>query len=83
MIKYSKKFKYPRWQRKRLEVIQRDHWKCRICGENETTLYVHYLEHTKPDPWDEPIDNLITLCEDCYRIAIVIEKIKNDALNSL
>lgn len=65
--KYSDKLKDPRWQKKRLEILERDHWGCQCCYDEESTLHVHhrkYLPNT--DPWDYPNDLLITLCENCH-----------------
>ena len=64
---YAQKLKDPRWQKKRLEILERDEWNCQICHDNESTLVVHhrkYLPNT--DPWDYPDYLLVTLCEDCH-----------------
>ena len=66
---YSEKLKDPRWQRKRLLILERDNWTCQICGDSESTLVVHhrkYLPNT--DPWDYPNVLLITLCENCHEL---------------
>lgn len=64
---YFKKLKDPRWQKKRLEVFERDEWACQICFDNEATLNVHHKYYIwKADPWDYPNDALITLCEECH-----------------
>ncbi len=42
-MKYSEKLKDPRWQKKRLEIFQRDEFHCQQCGDGENTLCVHYL----------------------------------------
>lgn len=63
---YSKKLKDPRWQRKRLEVLQRDGWTCQSCRSKTTTLHVHHKEYRRGDPWDVPLTCLITLCEVCH-----------------
>ena len=39
---YVEKLKDPRWQRKRLEILQRDDWKCYWCKDDKTTLNVHH-----------------------------------------
>lgn len=62
---YSEKLKDPRWQRKRLEVMNRDDFTCQLCQTKEKTLHVHH-EQYKGDPWDVDIDKLRTLCEDCH-----------------
>lgn len=63
---YSEKLKHPFWQKKRLEVMQRDGWRCRKCGAAEKTLNVHHLKYIGANPWDTPDDSLMTLCEDCH-----------------
>jgi hypothetical protein len=62
---YSEKLRDPRWQKKRLEILQRDNFKCRICNDTESELQVHHLSYAN-DPWE--IDNwyLVTLCKDCH-----------------
>jgi predicted nucleic-acid-binding Zn-ribbon protein len=64
-MNYSDKLKDPRWQKKRLLIMSRDEFKCRMCGDSESTLHVHHLKYSK-DPWDVPNKDLITLCEDCH-----------------
>jgi len=64
---YLEKLKDPRWQRKRLRILERDNWTCKSCGETEKTLHVHHLFYFKEtDPWDINDGYLITLCEDCH-----------------
>lgn len=67
-MKYSEKIKSPQWQKKRLEILERDGWKCKICGDDESTLHVHHrIYKTGKEPWDYPDDALITLCEKCHK----------------
>lgn len=63
---YADKLRDPRWQRRRLEILSRDHWRCRACGDGETTLHVHHKAYLADDPWDDPDDVLLTLCESCH-----------------
>ena len=65
MTTYQEKLKDPRWQRRRLEIFQRDHWKCIECGNDQLTLHVHHEEYGG-DPWEAPDDKLKTLCEFCH-----------------
>lgn len=68
-MKYSEKLKDPRWQKKRLEIFERDEWHCRSCYDGETTLHVHHLNYDRDaDPWDYENDNFITLCENCHKL---------------
>jgi ribosomal protein L37AE/L43A len=59
-------YKHPLWQRKRLEILQRDNWSCIACGDKTTTLHVHHLMYDGA-PW-EVLDNYLqTLCEPCHQ----------------
>lgn len=65
---YSEKLKHPKWQRKRLEILNRDNFKCDLCSDTETELHIHHYEYNEGDPWD--IDNkyLVTLCKHCHKV---------------
>lgn len=67
MSAYSEKLKDPRWQKKRLAVIERANWKCEGCGSAKATLHVHhgYYERGKA-PWDYDDATLHVLCEECH-----------------
>jgi hypothetical protein len=67
MATYSEKLKDPRWQRLRLEVLDRDDFTCQICFDSTTTLSVHHRYYIKGrEPWDYPLQLLITLCQPCH-----------------
>lgn len=63
---YRDKLKDPRWQRRRLEVFNRDGWACTACGATDRTLHVHHEAYVG-DPWDAPDEAVRTLCDDCHR----------------
>lgn len=66
--RYSEQYKDPRWQKLRLVVLNRDEWKCVICGDEESTLNVHHPVY-HPDAeniWDYDEGHLITLCKNCH-----------------
>lgn len=64
---YAEKFKDPRWQQKRLEILSRDKFECRHCGAKEKQLHVHHLYYIKSrDPWAYPSGSLVTLCFQCH-----------------
>ena len=66
-MKYSDKLRDPRWQKKRLEIMQRDDFKCKKCGDKDSTLNVHHRYYIwGKDPWDYPDEVLITVCSDCH-----------------
>ena len=65
---YKEKLKHPKWQKKRLEILQRDDFKCSVCGNDEKTLHVHHKKYIKGrQPWDYGDENFSTLCEDCHK----------------
>ena len=64
---YAEKLRDPRWQKRRLEIMKRDDFMCRNCGDTEKTLNVDHKVYVKGrDPWDYQDDDLQTLCEDCH-----------------
>ena len=64
-MNYTEKLKSPKWQKKRLEVLQRDDFKCCLCNDTETELHVHHLKYTN-EPYDAPLYDLQTLCKHCH-----------------
>ncbi len=64
---FWKRYQDPRWQKKRLEVFQRDSFTCVECGAEDKALHVHHLSYEwDKDPWDYPVENFKTLCVDCH-----------------
>lgn len=64
---YIEKLRDPRWQKKRLEILERDEWACQKCFNTEKQLHVHhkiYFQDT--EPWDIDCKYLVTLCESCH-----------------
>lgn len=64
-MKYADKLKDPRWQKKRLEIFNRDNWQCCVCKAADRTLVVHHKQYSG-DPWEASDDQLRTLCTDCH-----------------
>lgn len=68
MKSYKEKLLDPRWQKKRLGILNRDDFECQNCHDRKETLHVHhtgYLPET--EPWEHPDDMLITLCAGCHK----------------
>lgn len=64
---YGELLRDPRWQRKRLTIMQRADFACEYCGDNTSTLNVHHRWYEKGfNPWDYPDEVLICVCEDCH-----------------
>jgi ribosomal protein S27AE len=73
-LSYKEKLKDPRWQKKRLEILQRDQWVCKRCGNDKLMLQVHHRYYCNgSDPWEYPNDALLTLCRDCHEIVEVAD----------
>lgn len=73
---YLEVLKDPRWQRKRLEILNRDGFACQKCGNTQQTLAIHHREYLSGRyPWDYPGELLITLCQKCH------EKEEADAID--
>lgn len=64
-ISYAEKLRDPRWQKKRLEIMQRDRFRCRDCSRSDRNLQVHHCAYSG-NPWEAPNDLLLTLCDECH-----------------
>jgi hypothetical protein len=88
---YSEKLKNPKWQKKRLEILNRDKFTCRNCGDNENPLNVHHIAYNY-EHYETNNSLLITLCEDCHnketeqlkiQISKLIKSLKESGFMSL
>jgi len=55
------------YQQLHRQVLERDGWRCQVCGSMER-LEVHHLKF-RSRSGDDDETNLITLCSDCHRQA--------------
>lgn len=62
---YSEKLKDPRWQKKRLEIFNRDSFTCQLCSDDKKPLSVHHKQYSG-EPWEAPNEALLTICELCH-----------------
>lgn len=59
----------PRWQRRRLEIMENANFACQTCQAADKTLNVHHRLYRKGAmPWDYSDVELVCLCEDCHEI---------------
>jgi hypothetical protein len=66
---YAEKLQDPRWQKKRLEIFERDSFACTFCGSKDHTLHVHHKYYrTGKEPWEYPDDCLKAVCKYCHQI---------------
>lgn len=78
---YKESLKHPLWQKKRLEIFNRDNFTCQKCGDTETELQVHHKEYYNGfEPWEYDNSILITYCVNCHQ---EIEGITNSNGKSL
>ncbi|MFC1492059.1 HNH endonuclease [Nitrospinota bacterium] len=67
---YYEQLKHPRWQKKRLAILERAGFECEDCGSGEKMLHVHHSYYEKSlAPWDYPAESLHCLCVDCHKKA--------------
>lgn len=66
---YADKLKDPRWQKRRLEVLNAANWHCEDagCRRSDNSLEVHHTYYSRGlEPWDYPRQALIALCDQCH-----------------
>ena len=69
-MNYREQYKDPRWQKKRLEVLDGDGFACRNCGDSTSPLHVHHIFYISGrSVWEYDERSLMTLCEDCHKSA--------------
>lgn len=67
MSSYSDRLKDPRWQRRRLEILQRSDFSCEACEAKDKILHVHHKLYRKGAmPWEYEDHELQALCEKCH-----------------
>lgn len=72
---YFVKLQDPRWQRKRLEILDGAGWKCEDCGDSTSELQVHHCVYLKGvEPWDYSAVTLMSLCHVCHKKRQAIEQ---------
>lgn len=80
-MEYQEKLKDPRWQKKRLEIFERDKWTCVCCDRKDITLHVHHLFYLPGmNPWEYKDEHLVTYCELCHNSEHLIGNKINDFL---
>jgi hypothetical protein len=72
---YSEKLRDSRWQKKRLEVLQREDFKCQWCKKYGTVIQGDYVQvhhgyyEFGRDPWEYDSQSLFCLCEKHHKRA--------------
>lgn len=64
---YSEKLKNPKWQKKRLEILNLHGFKCENCGCEDKELHIHHRFYLKGrEVWQYDNDVFQVLCSDCH-----------------
>jgi hypothetical protein len=79
---YIELLKDPRWQKKRLQVMARDQWRCKFCWGETEMLSVHHRRYTGR-PWEAPDEDLVTLCERCHEATTALLKASKRVLEDM
>lgn len=78
---YAELLRDPRWQKARLETMQRAGFACERCGDKETTLNVHHKNYKRDHaPWEYELSNFVCLCRDCHEIVHQQKEMINNLL---
>jgi hypothetical protein len=65
---YADLLKDPRWQRLRLEVMDRAGFKCELCGNGKLELNIHHKRYRAgAKPWEYELPELLCICLDCHQ----------------
>lgn len=62
----EQQYNHPNWQRKRLQIMQRDEFHCMLCGNKQKLLHVHHNTYEGQYLWECRPSYLVTLCIDCH-----------------
>jgi len=75
-MSYLELLRHPKWQKKRLLILERDNFTCCYCSDKETELQIHHLKYHK-NPWDAKDEYLLTLCKDCHGLVTAFKDFVN------
>ena len=65
---YKEQIKHPKWQKKRLEILERDKFECFFCNYQSHKNHVHHKKYiTGKLAWEYLDNDLMTVCNDCHR----------------
>lgn len=67
-VNYKEYIKSEEWKHKRKQVLERDKFKCRLCGAKGTEYTLHIHHNSYDNLGNEPLEDLITLCKECHGI---------------
>ena len=81
---YAKLLKHPKWQKKRLRILERAGWRCEICRSGDRCLHVHHGYYVfGRAPWEYEDSTLYALCDLCHEPAEPLRKELNYHIGEL
>jgi hypothetical protein len=81
---YTEQLKHPKWQKRRLEILNRANFKCESCDDAEKTLHVHHKRYRKGAmAWEYDDSELTALCEDCHANETLLRNQLDDAIGQM
>ena len=80
---YSEKLRDPRWQKMRLQIMERDQFTCQFCRSTKKTLNIHHKHYDKgAAPWEYDESVLVTCCEECHQRIEMLKNTLGDLMGS-
>lgn len=78
---HAEQREHPKWQRRRLEIMDKADFACERCGDDETQLHVHHKYYVWDNElWDYPDEALECLCRKCHQ-AVEDAKVESKSLD--
>ena len=66
-MNYADKLRDPRWQKRRLQVLEAANFRCEDCRRGDLPLEVHHCAYPAGKmPWQCPPELLMAVCESCH-----------------
>lgn len=82
-LTYSQQLADPRWQRRRLEMLEAAGWSCGNCASETWQLHVHHPRYIKGRmAWEYYDDELEVLCAECHEAHHRFERSLSDATHT-
>lgn len=80
-MNYAEQLRHPKWQKKRLEVLQEAEFTCQCCGDSDSPLHVHHRRYVKGRmPWEYGGNELVVVCGSCHGVEHEARKLVLEAL---
>jgi len=75
-LTYYEMLKHPKWQKKRLEILEREDFSCAWCeNDKDNQLHVHHMFYDNDMKlWEYPDHTMVCLCSVCHKAAHDLKK---------